>query len=277
TQQIRSLGKPAPKRMCAEHLAEFEGIDDRQMPCRNSWCPNTWLWTRAAQLYQRERQEKLKPPSRLCDQCFDAEKSTEDREVACRISDCKHTWTWTREAQLRHRAWVGRQQAKLEAEDSEDGELEASSDAAPASEIEAAASEVEASGSEVEASGSEAEAITSEPRVEESEQAEPEQSDADEQQTEADEQQAEADEQAEPTEADAGTDEPDRPGKKRRRKRRRNKRKIHDGPPEKLCERCFARLGHLEPIEIPCKVHGCTNTWMWERDGQLRAWAALDG
>jgi len=277
TQQIRSLGKPAPKRMCAEHLAEFEGIDDRQMPCRNSWCPNTWLWTRAAQLYQRERQEKLKPPSRLCDQCFDAEKSTEDREVACKISDCKHTWTWTREAQLRHRAWVGRQQAKLEAEDSEDGELEASSDAAPASEIEAAASEVEASGSEVEASGSEAEAITSEPRVEESEQAEPEQSDADEQQTEADEQQAEADEQAEPTEADAGTDEPDRPGKKRRRKRRRNKRKIHDGPPEKLCERCFARLGHLEPIEIPCKVHGCTNTWMWERDGQLRAWAALDG
>ncbi|HVI03855.1 MAG TPA: hypothetical protein VM869_34415, partial [Enhygromyxa sp.] len=96
TQQIRSLGKPPPKRMCAEHLAESESIDDRQMPCRNNWCPHTWTWTRAAQLYQRERQEKLKPPHRLCDQCFEAEKTTDDREVACKIPECKHTWTWTR-------------------------------------------------------------------------------------------------------------------------------------------------------------------------------------
>lgn len=263
TQQIRSLGKPAPKRMCAEHLAEFEGIEDRQMPCRNNWCPNTWLWTRAAQLYQRERQEKLKPPHRLCDQCFDAEKSTEDREIACKIPECKHTWTWSRDAQLRHRAWVGRQHAKLEAEEHESEEAE--------HEVAASDSSSTETETETEAEAS-AEMDASEPAVDDGELAGDEPAEAE---AEADH----AESEPEQVEADAGPDEQDkqdRPGKKRRRKRRRS-RKIHDGPPEKLCERCFARLGHLEPIEIPCKVHGCTNTWTWERDGQLRAWAALDG
>ncbi|HVH98644.1 MAG TPA: hypothetical protein VM869_08035, partial [Enhygromyxa sp.] len=178
---------------------------------------------------------------------------------------CKHTWTWTRDAQLRHRAWVGRQQAKQEAEEAEesrerepiraDGEAPSQADGeAPSQADEAPTSEVE-----VEA-GSAAEAPIGEPELEPA--------------TELGESE-DAGEHEEHVEADAG-DEQDRPGKKRRRKRRR-KRKIPDGPPEKLCERCFARLGHLEPIEIPCKVHGCTSTWTWERDGQLRAWAALDG
>jgi hypothetical protein len=256
TQQIRSLGKPPPKRMCAEHLAEFEGIDDRQMPCRNNWCPHTWTWTRAAQLYQRERQEKLKPPHRLCDHCFEAEKNTDDREIACKISDCKHTWTWTRDAQLRHRAWVGRQQAKEADEELEEGEARELAEVAPSE----ASSEIDEPVSEA---AGEVEAI----ELRESE------SESESEPVEQAEQSLEQDESAD---AEAGTEELDRPGKKRRRKRRR-KRKIPDGPPEKLCERCFARLGHLEPIEIPCKVHGCTNTWAWERDGQLRAWAALDG
>ncbi|MCA9682767.1 MAG: hypothetical protein KC457_11260, partial [Myxococcales bacterium] len=64
--------------------------------------------------------------------------------------------------------------------------------------------------------------------------------------------------------------------RKRRRKRKGKRAKIHEGPPEKLCDRCLQRLGHLEPLEVPCKVHGCTSTWTWERDGQLRAWAAHD-
>lgn len=322
TQQIRSLGKPPPKRMCAEHLAEFEGIEDRQMPCRNNWCPHTWTWTRAAQLYQRERQEKLKPPHRLCDQCFDAEKNLEDREVACKIQECKHTWTWTRDAQLRHRAWVGRQQAKHDAEEaqeaseaeaSRDGEaveaaiepvaseaveaaseavaveaVETASDAAASEAVasEAASEAVEAASEAVEATSGAVEAASEAVASEQPHSAEPSEAvegqaseleaASDDEHGEADGEHDEAGESDEQVEADGSPDEQDRPGKKRRRKRRR-KRKVHDGPPEKLCERCFARLGHLEPIEIPCKVHGCTHTWTWERDGQLRAWAALDG
>ena len=269
TQQIRSLGKPPPKRMCAEHLAEFEGIDDKQMPCRNNWCTNTWTWTRAAQLFQRERQDKLKPPHRLCDACFEAEKTTEDTQVPCKIPECKHTWTWDRHAQLRHRAWVGRQQAKLDAEEAEEARKAAGPAEVPAVEA-APASE----GAAVEAPEAVEAAPVSEGPASEAASEAPETAEAGEHAESDEHGEAEHDE----AKADAGGDEQDKPGRKRRRKRRRqNKRKIHDGPPEKLCERCFARLGHLEPIEVPCKVHGCTSTWTWERDGQLRAWAALDG
>ncbi len=253
TQQIRSLGKPPPKRMCAEHLAQFEGIDDKPIPCRNNWCSNSWTWTRAAQLYQRERQEKLKPPYRLCEVCFEAEKSTEDREIPCKISECKHTWTWNRDAQLRHRAWLGRQQAKLEAEEAGDRQAELA--AAPQTE--------QADAPQTEQADAPLAELADAPLAELAEQDHEPEHDA----AEHDDEQVEAD-----------ADEHDKPGRKRRRKRKRKRKvHIHDGPPDKLCERCFARLGHLEPIEVPCKVHGCTSTWTWERDGQLRAWAALDG
>ena len=247
TQQIRSLGKPEPKRMCADHLATFEGIDDRQMPCRNTWCTNTWAWSRGAQLYQRERQDKLKPPHRLCDQCFEEDKTTEDTALECKIPECKNTWIWERQAQLRHRAWVRRQQAKIDADEAEDArehgeQVDAGPDeAAPTVEV-TPAIELELA-TEVEIA----------PEVELATEVE-----------------------LAPVDSQPGAEEQDRPGRKRRRKRRR-KRKVHDGPPEKLCERCFERLGHLEPIEVPCKVHGCTTTWTWERDGQLRAWAGHDG
>jgi hypothetical protein len=253
TQQIRSLGKPEPKRMCDEHLAEFEGIEDRQMPCRNSWCTNTWPWSRAAQLYQRERQDKLKPPHRLCDQCFEEEKTTEDLQVPCKIPDCKHTWLWPRQAQLRHRAWVRRQQAKFEAE-----EAEAAAGDQPAIEV--------AEPEHVEHESPDAEP---ESAVETEGEAEPESV-------------VEAEGEAEPesaVETEAGAEpsaDEAKPDKRRRRKRRR-KHKLHDGPPERLCERCFERANHLEPIHVPCKVHGCSQTWVWEREGQLRAWSVLDG
>jgi hypothetical protein len=333
TQQIRSLGKPPPKRMCAEHLAEFEGIDDKAMPCRNTWCTGTWLWTRAAQLFQRERQDKLKPPHRLCEGCFEAEKHTEDLQIACKVPECEQTWTWDRHAQLRHRAWVGRQQAKLEAEEAEEDARDERAAASPASSDtqaqpdsdtqtqtrkrrrtrkrgrgsassdggEATASsdggEATASSDGGEATASDGEATASSDggeasldrdgraeaqEVEAAELADVTAGDAGstlEREPSGDESESESESESELVHADAGSDDAgtddDKSGRKRRRKRRR-KRKIPDGPPEKLCERCFARLGHLEPIEVPCKVHGCTSTWTWERDGQLRAWAALD-
>jgi hypothetical protein len=293
TQQIRSLGKPAPKRMCAEHLAQFEGIEDREMPCRNTWCTNTWTWSRGAQLFQRERQEKLKPPHRLCDQCFEEDKTTDDLEIECKIPECKNTWSWPRQAQLRHRAWVRREQAKLEAEEAGETTELAEAPASPASTE--AAVEATASDSDAQAEVAVEAAVSSETDSGEADSIEAGSVEAggveavpvEAVPVEAVPVEAEADSsEAVPVEADSGeagetqpaveAREAEEPGKKRRRKRRR-KRKIHDGPPEKLCERCFERLGHLEPIEIPCKVHGCTSTWTWERDGQLRAWAVLDG
>jgi hypothetical protein len=280
TQQIRSLGKPEPKRMCEEHLAEFEGIGDRQMPCRNSWCTNTWLWSRAAQLYQRERQDKLKPPYRLCDECFEDEKTTEDLQIACKIPECRHTWTWPRQAQLRHRAWVKRQQAKFDAEDAESvdpvvghGGHDRGAESAGA-ELEARHEHVE-QGDHVEDAEHGERADHAEhdgDRDHKDDGGDSEHDHADHAEHEHDDEPGEhesADADAEPTD-DAKPD-------KRRRRRRKRKRKIHDGPPERLCERCFERANHLEPIEVPCKVHGCTHTWPWERDGQLRAWASLDG
>ena len=275
SQQIRSLGKPPPKRMCSDHLAQFDGIGDRQMPCRNSWCTNTWQWSRGAQLYQREQKGKLKAPHRLCESCFGEERETGDTRLACKIPECENTWEWTRDAQLRHRSWVRRQQAKYEAQDQEDAEA----DATPASRATAEAPTSDAGASSAgpedavavvaatdkmaDDSGASSTAPTTAADVGEA-------SVASEPMGEASPESVSSDA---PSEAKAG--EGKGKGKKRRRKRRR-KRKIHDGPPEKLCERCFERLGHLATIAIPCKVHGCTSTWNWEREGQLRAWAQLD-
>lgn len=253
-QQIRSLGKPAPKRMCDDHLAEFEGIEDRQMPCRNSWCTNTWLWTRFAQLRAVEHEGKAKPPHRLCESCFNEERSTEDETIRCKIPECHGTWVWPRQAQLKHRAWVRRQLAIEDAEERGEtiatrGEHRASvpSEASESSE----ASEVVDAGEVVEASeSSEAGEV-----VEAGESSEAETS----------------------TQAEAPAGEAEAPGKQgRRRRKRKRRRKIHEGPPERLCDRCAQRIAHLEPIPVPCKVHGCHNTWNWEREGQLRAWATLD-
>jgi hypothetical protein len=290
TQQIRSLGKPEPKRMCEEHLAEFEGIGDRQMPCRNSWCTNTWLWSRAAQLYQRERQDKLKPPYRLCDDCFEEEKTTDDLQIACKIPECRHTWTWPRQAQLRHRAWVKRQQAKFDAEDTESGDQGRGSESARGhAGVEARHDHEHGEHDHGDREQGDREQGDHEENAEHGDReqgdhagdsehgdhdhadhgdSEHEHADHAEHEDEAGEQES-AD--AEPAADDA------KPDKRRRRKRSRRKRKVHDGPPERLCERCFERANHLEPIEVPCKVHGCTHTWTWERDGQLRAWASLDG
>lgn len=307
TQQIRSLGKPEPKRMCDEHLAEFEGIGDRQMPCRNSWCPHTWLWTRAAQLYQRERQDKLKPPYRLCDQCFEEEKTTDDLQIACKIPECRHTWLWPRQAQLRHRAWVRRQQAKFDAEETESAEpagqarsRRRGAESADGTPIEARQHE---HGDHAEHEHGDHAGHERGDHAEHGEHADDgghehggddhsEREHADDgehdhggddhgEHEHADDGEHDESGEAESGDAESGDAEPaadgGKPDKRRRRKRKRNKRKVHDGPPERLCERCFERANHLEPIEVPCKVHGCTHTWTWEREGQLRAWAALDG
>ncbi len=42
-----------------------------------------------------------------------------------------------------------------------------------------------------------------------------------------------------------------------------------------MCSCCSQKVSKSEVRELPCKVHGCTRTWRWDRASQLRAWAAL--
>jgi hypothetical protein len=92
--------------MCADHLAQYHSLEDREIECRRNGCNNVWIWKRGAQLAQLQHGDDPKPPSRLCEACFAAEREVTDREVPCRISGCSRRWTWTREAQLKHRAWL---------------------------------------------------------------------------------------------------------------------------------------------------------------------------
>ncbi len=63
--------------------------------------------------------------------------------------------------------------------------------------------------------------------------------------------------------------------RKRRRKRRRTGSKAvpnPEGPPERMCGLCAQKLSRVQPREQPCKVHGCSRTWTWDRASQMRAW-----
>ncbi|MGB1698557.1 MAG: hypothetical protein ACPHRO_01305 [Nannocystaceae bacterium] len=62
--------------------------------------------------------------------------------------------------------------------------------------------------------------------------------------------------------------------KKRRDKKKRSAPK--EGPPPKLCERCEAKIKTVTPRDVTCKVHGCGQTWVWNREQQLEAWAKLE-
>jgi hypothetical protein len=235
---MRSLGQAPPQRMCDEHLAEFNELQDREIECRNPGCGNTWTWKRGAQLFQLQKHEQLKPPSRLCTSCFEAEKSLADTEIGCRIPGCARTWTWTKDAQQKHRAWLRRLAAKQDAGDEPDR-------AAPAGDAQAGTSAAEGSAGDAspESGGTASASAGAEPA---------------------------ATTESGPTPAGEG---PDR--KRRRKKNRRKKRKLPEGPPEKMCGPCAAKLATLEPREQPCKVHGCTRTWTWSKEHQLRAWVAL--
>jgi len=63
--------------------------------------------------------------------------------------------------------------------------------------------------------------------------------------------------------------------RKRRRKRRRGGAKPApnpEGPPERMCGLCAHKITRIQAKEQPCKVHGCSRTWTWDRASQMRAW-----
>ena len=281
-QQIRGFGQPPPDRMCDEHLAQFNELADREVQCRTPGCANTWTWKRGAQLAEMQRTGKLRRPSRLCAACFSAERETQDAELHCKIEGCRRTWTWTRDAQLRHRLWLLRQRSKADA---------AAARAAAAQQARAAASVAASSSVAVAAPGSFPEELRSpeafadtlaEGRVPDDVVASEESTvvAAKESGSHADaEEPANSTEPTNSNEPANSTEPADEPGgdrRKRRRKRRRGGKPVvnAEGPPERMCGLCAQKLTRLQPREQPCKVHGCTRTWTWDRASQMRAWVA---
>ncbi len=295
-QQIRGFGQPPPDRMCDEHLAQFNELADREVQCRTPGCANTWTWKRGAQLAEMQRTGKLRRPSRLCAECFSAERETHDTELPCKIEGCRRTWTWTRDAQLRHRLWLLRQRSKADAAAARAAAAQAAraESAALARSSESSGSsgsfvaESSSSGLAVAAPGAFPEEVRSpevfadtyvEGRV------------PDDVNTSDSPASAEGDAPADAsaTTVTEGTEvteghsqepgEPAEPGgdrRKRRRKRRRGGKPVvnAEGPPERMCGLCAQKLTHLQPREQPCKVHGCSRTWTWDRASQMRAWVA---
>lgn len=272
-QQIRGFGQPPPDRMCDEHLAQFNELADREVPCRTPGCANTWTWKRGAQLAEMQRTGKLRRPSRLCAACFAAERETHDTELPCKIDGCRRSWTWTRDAQLRHRLWVLRQRSKA---DAAAARAAAAAERAQQAPTESAAPAEVAALEPTPASEQAVEpARTTIPGALPEEVRSPE--------VFADtlaEGSVPADVAgAETPASDANPEDHGEPGgdrRKRRRKRRRGGKPVvnAEGPPERMCGLCAQKLTRLQPREQPCKVHGCTRTWSWDRASQMRAWVA---
>ncbi len=343
SQQIRSLGKQAPERMCEKHLEQFNTLADREIKCRTPGCAHTWIWKRGAQFSQLLRGGKMRPPSGLCASCATEERELSDRDVECKVEGCVRQWTWTRDAQMRHRLWVRRQklkaaeeQAKQEkqakqaakkaaAEQAKSGEqtsegetnaaesalsvdgqtqvtadvkaeadkAEAKADTGEAKAATADESETQAeTGDKVEAKADRAEANAgeSETQAETGDKAEARADKAQAKAQTGDKAGAKAEDTSEAKAAGAKADKADeagdkseakpsaeKPKKKRKRKsRRKTKRTIPDeGPPDRMCNTCAAKLAAITPRQVGCKVHGCTNSWTWDRASQLRAWVHL--
>lgn len=250
-EQLRSFGKPPPQRMCEIHLRQLNDLADKTLPCRNApACENTWVWKRGAQLHARQRQQgegPLRVPSRLCESCYAKEKEIKDQEVECRTQGCSRTWVWTRDAQIRHRAWLRREQAKVAKQEQQDNAEIVASDGAVSIQAE----------QECATAGLEAPAAVAEEAA------------------------AQRQDLAELSVPALDSDEakacstPANEGGNKKRKRRKKPRRLQEGPPERHCNVCAERFAKIVPVELPCKVHGCKNQWVWDRVGQLKAWVAL--
>jgi hypothetical protein len=80
-----------------------DALVGREVPCRVRGCDRSWLWSKeelAAALARGENE----PPRRMCASCHDRFGNLTDREVPCASKGCAHTFTQPRAAQLE--AWV---------------------------------------------------------------------------------------------------------------------------------------------------------------------------
>ena len=89
-----------PSRMCSECYAFFSKAVDREEPCRNHSCKNTWTYTRSMQLAQKHYAQG-RTPVRYCDECLKKLKELTEKQMPCSQKGCDGTWTYTPEEQLR--------------------------------------------------------------------------------------------------------------------------------------------------------------------------------
>jgi hypothetical protein len=235
----------------------FSRVADRQMPCRVEGCAQTWTWSGIEQM----RGLGEPPPQRMCDAHLAELNQLEDREVPCRAPGCSNTWTWKRGAQLHllQKTTVLEPPARLCAECFEaerslaDTQISCRVGGCPNTWTWTRDAQLKhrawlrrlAARSEPDGAAAPAEPAA-----------------APEEATEGVE--------PEPSEPPVGTEDGGR-----RKKKRRRRRKLPEGPPERMCESCAAKLAGLSPQPQRCKVHGCVREWIWPRDHQLRAWVAL--
>lgn len=90
---IRGRKQP-PVRFCVECEGQAAQLEDRKMPCKVPGCSGTWVWTGRSQLLNST------PPDKMCDSCYHVWQTLRDLEIPCQVKGCTRTWTWTRMAQL---------------------------------------------------------------------------------------------------------------------------------------------------------------------------------
>ncbi|MFO7821144.1 MAG: SGNH/GDSL hydrolase family protein [Lentisphaeria bacterium] len=99
---LAALATPAgklPDRMCSTCFETFKTLKDQEAECAAPDCKNTWTWNRFQQLEAHARGFKS-PPKHLCPECTQKKQTIEPREVPCRMKNCTNTWTWSPEKQI---------------------------------------------------------------------------------------------------------------------------------------------------------------------------------
>ncbi|MCA9658731.1 MAG: hypothetical protein KC486_10325, partial [Myxococcales bacterium] len=268
--QLSKFGKlKRPSRLCDECFRAEKETADQEVACKVDTCSRTWTWTRDAQLRHRlwvgrQRQKAEKAAAK-------AERAAE--EAAKRAEAAKAEAARAAEAKA----------AEAEAAEVDDTQAQVADEApAEAVEVRAEATEATAAKAEVDEPTADEGAAEGDEGAAEGE--------GDEAPSEGDEEGDAEDDNATQAKAE-DVDEAAQPKKRKRRRRRKRGKKgadavdeaevaakpveIPEGPPSRMCTLCAKKVSQLAPKEVPCKVHGCTRTWIWDRASQLRAWAAL--
>lgn len=96
--QDRKRGRTQPPaRLCPECEGQAAQLEEREMPCKVPGCSGTWKWTGRSQIAASA------PPEKMCDSCYRIWQGLSDVQVPCQARGCERTWTWTRMAQLEAR------------------------------------------------------------------------------------------------------------------------------------------------------------------------------